>query len=207
MMINRVFAFCFPIILLAAFISVFAQKFSYEETVMRERQEKDKSFRKGKESPLPKAEKRKFKGLTYFPVDSAYKVQARLVIDTTQPGFRMKTSTSRLPVYRKYGTLHFMLKGTACILTVYQSMDLMRNPKYHNYLFLPFTDATTDETTYGAGRYMDLRIPEGETLLLDFNRAYNPYCAYSDQYSCPITPAENRLSIAVEAGEKTYEKH
>ncbi len=203
--IGRGFALVIAIILVSS--AAWSQTNPYRQTMEQQRREKDKSFRKGKESPIPQSEKRHFKGLNYFEVDSAFRVQATLTRDTTQSAFQMKTSTSRLPMYRKYGTLYFSLKGQACSLTVYQSLDLLRNPKYRDYLFLPFTDATTDETTYGAGRYIDLRIPVSQTLTIDFNQAYNPYCAYSDEYSCPITPAENRLPIAVQAGEKIYKAH
>jgi len=181
-----------------------AQTGSYMQKIMHERRQKDKLFRKGSESPIPAREKRRFKGLVYFPVDSAYRVSATLVRDTAQAAFAMKTSTSRLPMYRRYGELHFTLKGQQLRLTVYQSLDLQRNPMYRDYLFLPFTDQTTDETTYGAGRYIDLRIPKGEAITIDFNLAYNPYCAYNDTYSCPVTPPENHLPIAIEAGEKLY---
>jgi len=201
------FAVVFPIIFWFSIGLTSAQEADPTMAINQERNEKDQAFRKGKASPIPKKERRQFNGLRYFPVDSAYRVTATLKRDTSQPAFQMKTSTSRLPLYRAYGTLYFTLKGQSCTLTVYQSLDLMRNPMYKNYLFLPFTDATTDESTYGAGRYLDLRIPNGETIVLDFNRAYNPYCAYSDEYSCPITPAENRLPVAVEAGEKIYNNH
>ncbi|MDJ1492424.1 DUF1684 domain-containing protein [Cytophagaceae bacterium DM2B3-1] len=110
-------------------------------------------------------------------------------------------------VNRVYGKLVFKVKGEECVLTVYQSMDLLRNPMYKDYLFVPFTDLTTDESSYGAGRYMDMRISDDEIVWIDFNKAYNPYCAYSDQYSCPITPAENRLPVKIEAGEKIYKEH
>lgn len=184
-----------------------AQTSEYEKRILEDRKTKDKDFRKGKESPIPKKERGDFTGLVYFPVDSMYRVQARLVKDTLQRTFEMKTSTTRLPVYRVYGKLVFKLKGEDCVLTVYQSMDLLRNPVYKDYLFVPFTDLTTDESSYGAGRYIDMRISDNEIVWIDFNTAYNPYCAYSDQYSCPITPAENKLPVRVEAGEKIYKEH
>jgi len=184
--------------------SVMAQQSEYAKKIIWERKEKDRTFRKSKESPIPVGERRRFKGLVYYPVDSVFRVTATLIRDSTQQAFPMKTSTARLPLYRKYGELHFVVKGQKCKLSVFQSQELMRNPMYRDYLFLPFTDTTTDETTYGAGRYLDLRIPKTDTIVIDFNLAYNPYCAYNDVYSCPITPAENQLPIAIEAGEKLY---
>ncbi|MCU0353645.1 MAG: DUF1684 domain-containing protein [Cytophagales bacterium] len=199
-MANYLFLFAFTF--LSATASIYAQDGDYVSVVQKERREKDRQFRRGKESPVPAGERRRFKGLAYFAVDTAFRVQATLVRDTAQQPFVMKTTTARRPLYRKYGELHFTLKGQALKLAVYQSLDLMRNPLYHNYLFVPFTDSTTGETTYGAGRYLDLRIPAANTVTLDFNRAYHPYCAYNAEYSCPVTPAENRLPLAVEAGER-----
>lgn len=98
-----------------------------------------------------------------------------------------------MPVYVKYGDLYFSINGKDFKLNVFQNQELISDPEYYNYLFLPFTDLTNGETTYSGGRYLDLRIPEGDSILLDFNKAYNPFCAYSCDYSCPIVPAENDL--------------
>ncbi len=102
--------------------------------------------------------------------------------------------------YVKYGELHFTIKGEKCKLNVYQSLKLIQDEKYKNFLFLPFTDLTSNVTSYGGGRYIDLLIPAGKKLTLDFNQAYNPYCAYAVGYSCPIPPKENFLELKVEAG-------
>jgi uncharacterized protein (DUF1684 family) len=153
-------------------------------------------------SPLPAAVRRKFTSLPFFPVRYSACVQARFVRDSSQAPFAMPTSTDRKPLYRKYGELHFTLEGQPQHLTVYQSLDLQRRKGYEDYLFVPFTDQSNGHTSYGGGRYLDLRrgqIKEGQ-LALDFNRAYNPFCAYSAAYSCPVPPAENRLSVAIEAG-------
>ena len=112
------------------------------------------------------------------------------------------------PVYVKYADLYFTLKGEKQKLAVYQSQSLKTDPEYYDYLFLPFTDLTNGDSTYGGGRYIDLRIPEDgvKKITLDFNQAYNPYCAYSGGYSCPVPPAENNLDAAITAGVKTYSK-
>jgi uncharacterized protein (DUF1684 family) len=116
----------------------------------------------------------------------------------------MKTSTGRLPEYVKYGELHFTLSGKTHVLTVYQNLELVQKPEYKDYLFIPFMDETNGFDTYGGGRYLDFRIPADTTATLDFNMAYNPYCAYSPHYSCPIPPAENHLQVKILAGEKSY---
>jgi uncharacterized protein (DUF1684 family) len=141
-----------------------------------------------------------FEGLHYFEADEHYKVQA---VFTRSKGkkFQMATSTARLPVYRRYGYLDFTIAGESCRLTIYESMD------YKDYLFIPFRDANTAKLTYGAGRYLDIPVPASDTIEIDFNLAYNPYCAYSIRYSCPIPPPENTLKVAINAGEQTPAGH
>jgi uncharacterized protein (DUF1684 family) len=116
----------------------------------------------------------------------------------------MKTTTTRLPEYRKYGEVYFTLKEVEYKLEVYQSPDIMKREGYENYLFIPFTDETNGNETYEVGRYLELRIPKSDEVILDFNLCYNPYCSYSPNYSCPIPPEVNRLPIEVRAGEKKY---
>jgi uncharacterized protein (DUF1684 family) len=154
------------------------------------------------ESPLTAAERGAFKSLPFYPVSYGYCVVAKLVRDSTALPFAMPTSTSRLPMYRKYGELHFELNGQPQRLTVYQSLALLQKPGFADYLFLPFTDLTNGHGSYGGGRYLDLRIPPAgtRTITLDFNQAYNPSCAYNHAYSCPIPPAANRLAVAIPAG-------
>jgi uncharacterized protein (DUF1684 family) len=153
------------------------------------------------ESPLSAAERAAFKSLPFYPVVYQYCVVAKLVRDSTALPFAMPTSTSRLPMYRKYGELRFELNGQPQRLTVYQSLALLQKPGFADYLFLPFTDLTNGHGSYGGGRYIDLRIPPAGTALitLDFNCAYNPSCAYNHAYSCSIPPAENRLAVAIPA--------
>ncbi|WP_375435901.1 DUF1684 domain-containing protein [uncultured Hymenobacter sp.] len=162
-------------------------------------------YKDASRSPLAVAVRNEFAGLPFFPVNYAACVQARFVRDSTQTPFVMQTSNGRKPLYRKYGELHFSFNGLPQHLTVYQSLSLQRTTGYEDYLFVPFTDQTNGHTSYGGGRYLDLRtsqIKNGQ-LILDFNRAYNPFCAYSSAYSCPVPPAENRLTVAIEAGVKS----
>lgn len=159
----------------------------------------DSAYRDTLHSPLPKQDRQGFIALPRFAPDRSYSVQARFEPNTGEV-FGMKTSTDREPKYQRVGILHFTLDGRREQLTVYRNIDLSRLEDYRNYLFVPFTDLTNGETTYGGGRYLDLEGPLGDTVELDFNRAYNPYCAYGRRYSCPIPPPENHLEVAVKAG-------
>lgn len=121
----------------------------------------------------------------------------------------MATSGPIKKQYRVYGIIHFKIKNTSLQLNLYQSQTLMLNEQYKNLLFLPFTDATTGKKTYEGGRYIDLDINaiKNKRVIIDFNKAYNPYCAYvSGVYNCPVPPKENHLIIAIRAGEKLYKR-
>lgn len=143
-----------------------------------------------------------FEKANYFPISQDHIVQARFTKDIGKK-FKMPTTTERTAIYRRYGYLDFEIEGKNLRLTVYQNIDLMELEGYEDYLFVPFLDETNGITTYGGGRYLDFRIPNSELVKLDFNTAYNPYCAYSHRYSCPIPPSENTLNVAIEAGEMT----
>jgi len=165
----------------------------------------NQEFRSPQESPLSAAERQAFTALPYYPVGYRYYVIAKLVRDTTAQMLPMMTSTARRPLYRRYGQVFFTLAGRALTLNVYQSQDLMTKPGLADYLFIPFTDLTNGHGSYGGGRYLDLRIPPAgvSTIVLDFNCAYNPSCAYNAGYSCPVPPPENRLALAIPAGVKS----
>jgi uncharacterized protein len=146
--------------------------------------------------------------LNFFPVDERYRVIAVFEKVENATWFKMKTSGSIDKIYRVYGTARFMLEGREHRLNIYQSQDLL-NSSYENYLFLPFTDESNDRETYISGRYIDLEMKDivNGTAVIDFNKAYNPYCAYVDgKYNCPIPPKENALPIAIKAGEKNFQK-
>jgi uncharacterized protein (DUF1684 family) len=173
-------------------------------------QELNASYKDASKSPLKKKDLKNFKGLDFFPVDSTFIVTAKLTKIENAPTFEMATTTDRKPLYKEYGILNFTLKGKECQLTIYQSQDDLRDEKYKDYLFLPFTDDTSGEDSYGGGRYMDVMTtdenPDG-TIVLNFNNTYNPYCAYNDKYSCPLTPRKNHLDIEIKAGVKVFKKH
>lgn len=167
------------------------------------------SFKDASKSPLKNKDLKDFKGLDFYPVDSNYVVTAKLTKTENASLFRMKTTTDRRPYYKEYGILNFVINGKECELTIYQSQDDLKNKKFKDYLFLPFTDETSGDESYGGGRYMDVMTtdekPDG-TITLNFNNTYNPYCAYNDRYSCPITPRKNHLDVAIKAGIKAFKK-
>jgi uncharacterized protein (DUF1684 family) len=173
-------------------------------------QKENARFKDASKSPLKKKDLRKFKGLNFFPIDSTYIVTATLLKTENAPTFQMATTTDRMPLYKEYGKLTFTIKGKGLSLTIYQSQDKNRDEKYKNYLFLPFTDDTSGNESYGGGRYMDVMTtdekPDG-TITLNFNNTYNPYCAYNDRYSCPLTPRKNHLDMEIKAGIKVFEKY
>ena len=162
-------------------------------------------FMDPEESPLSEIERENFVSLDFFPFDPAFRVTAEFLRTPNEVPFAMPTSSGEEKMYVKYGELYFPLKGEDFKLNIYQSLKLLEKEEYRNYLFLPFTDLTNGDSTYSGGRYIDLKIPEGKSLILDFNMAYNPYCAYSGNYSCPVPPSENNLNIRVTAGVKKYE--
>lgn len=175
---------------------------AHQQSVQQFQADLNAEFRNPNESPLSVAERREFGGLPFYPTDYRYYVEATLVRDSTAQPFAMPTSTARRPPYRKYGELRFVLDGQPQHLSVYQPLDLLTRPGFADYLMLPFTDLSNGHGSYGGGRYLDLRLPPvgAQVLQLDFNRAYNPSCAYSPRYSCPVPPSENRLPVAIPAG-------
>lgn len=168
--------------------------------------EQNADFKDASKSPLKAKDRKNFKTLDFFPADSSAIVKATLKRTPDSDWFLMQTTTDRVSNERVYGIVTFEFLGKTFELAVYQGQDLMAKAGFEDYLFLPFMDNTNGETTYGGGRYLDLRIPEGDTLIIDFNKAYNPYCAYNEKYSCPIVPRTNYLDIKVQAGVMAFSK-
>ncbi|MCB7481387.1 DUF1684 domain-containing protein [Christiangramia sediminis] len=191
-------------ILLFIVNTAIAQKTDHIASAKEFQQELDKEYANPEETPLEKKDLKEFKGLDFFEIDPNFIVKAEFVRTPAEAPFTMPTSTDRLPVYVKYGELYFTLQGKDLKLNLYQNQELVQDPEYFDYLFLPFTDLTNGKSTYGGGRYIDFRIPESKEVILDFNKAYNPYCAYSGKYSCPIPPKENDLEIEIFAGVKAF---
>ena len=151
-------------------------------------------------SPLTKADFKKFSSLEFFPINTSLYVEAKFIRTLNEEPFEMLTTTSRVAIYVKYGEAHFSIDDKGFQLNIYQNQELIKQEKYKSSLFLPFTDTTNGKESYVVGRYIDLEKPKGETIIIDFNQAYNPYCAYNDKYSCPVPPKENHLDIAINAG-------
>jgi uncharacterized protein len=176
----------------------------YFDEIISSRFEKDRYFEDTLTSPLKKSEIEKFRGIDYFDVDDNFRVEALFKTDTTEIPFNMPTTTERQPLYRKYGTLSFILNDTVYNLTAFQNLEILKNKPDYKGLFIPFKDLSNNVYTYGGGRYLDIEIPDSDTTILDFNKVYNPYCAYDERWSCPLPPPENYLKTAILAGEKKY---
>ncbi|GAA4028591.1 DUF1684 domain-containing protein [Flavobacterium cheonhonense] len=164
----------------------------------------NKEFANREESPLTDEDFKIFQSLDFYPIDEKFTVEAKFVSTPKEKVFKMKTSTTRLPEYKKYGELFFQIDGKSFKLNVYQNIELSKKEGYEDYLFLPFSDLTCGKESYIGGRYIDMRIPKTKTVTIDFNKAYNPYCAYNHKYSCPIVPLENDLTIEILAGVKKF---
>jgi len=173
----------------------------YRHEVEHARSDKDAFFARSPDSPIPEPEREGFDGLRYFDVDPAYRIEVPALRDIgegTERSLEIQTSDGQLRPARRAGWLDFSLDDRPLSLMAYQLAG-----GDEGGLFVPFRDATSGTETYGAGRYLDLEPEEDGSVVLDFNLAYNPWCAYSDAWSCPLPPAENRLPVPVRAGERT----
>ena len=173
----------------------------YADELLAERAEKDRMFRQDTASPLLPADQASFAGLAYFPPDESYRVPASLRVspEDARRIIQMPTSTGLMRDMVRIGSLQFSLKGQALTLGAFAEATDQRLDR----LFVPFTDLTTGPETYAGGRYLDLDRTATGLYVIDFNRAYHPYCFYNPQYDCPYPPPENRLPVPVRAGERT----
>ncbi len=195
------------ILLVFFFGNALAQDSSDIRRILLFQDKLNKEFASEETSPLTPKDFENFKTLDFFKIDTSFCVRAKFVRTPYETPFIMKTTTGREPLYVQYGEAHFTLRDKKYVLKIYQNQGLKTQPEYEDYLFLPFTDVTNDDLTYGGGRFIDLKIPEGNSILIDFNTAYNPYCAYNERYSCPIPPEENSLDIKITVGVKKYKKY
>lgn len=161
------------------------------------------NFLTEQDSPLDSAG---VKLLSFFAPDADYLVNATVKLRKRAKAFEMATSDGTSKVFREYAMLKFELKGTKVSIPVYQYLGRNMSVTHPDHLFLPFTDYTNGEETYGGGRYIDLNIKEIKDgkILIDFNKAYNPYCTYKEGYRCPVPPKENAIKMEIRAGEKAY---
>lgn len=172
--------------------------------IQRDRAEKDAFFR-SPDGPLPADKRASFAGIPYYPINSSYSLPARLEVDTVDRStiLQLDTSTHQKRRVRRIGKLHFTLAlpgepAASYELTAFVEVD---SPDV-NRLFVPFTDVTSGNETYGGGRYLELNKTPTGLYDLDFNRAYHPFCVFNPGFECPVPPRENRLITAIRAGEK-----
>ena len=188
---------------LVSFFGFGQEKFD-KFTVVTFQKKLNVEFADAVKSPLTIEDRVRFKSLDFYPINENFFVTAKFVITENEKPFEMKTSTDRKPLYVKYGELFFSLDGKSFRLNVYKNIELSKKKEYEDYLFLPFSDLTSGNESYLGGKYIDLKIPKGNTIAIDFNTSYNPYCAYNHKYSCPIVPLENDLNIEIKAGVKKF---
>ena len=170
----------------------------YADRLAAARIAKDQQFREASDSPVPKEKRDALLPLPYFPVDPAFTVPAALKLSDDRPVFEMPTSTGALRKMQLVGTLEFTFEGERRSLGAFVEDGTQQITN----LFVPFADLTTGMDTYAAGRYLDIEPTTTGYYTIDFNRAYNPYCAYNATYECPFPPPSNRLNVAIRAGEK-----
>lgn len=159
------------------------------------RKEKDDFFGGHPQSPLTREQKHDFHGLNYFPENADLRLEVKAAEFPVKERIEMQTSTGDVQIYFRHSRFKFQVEGQDAELTIYES---------ENGFFLPFVDSLAGKETYGAGRYLEPEPLPGGRFLIDFNMAYNPYCAYNEQWSCPLTPLENRLKVPIKAGEKLF---
>jgi uncharacterized protein len=172
-----------------------------QDPVLQERIARDAAF-KSDTSPIPPQERAKFRGLSYYPIDPGLKFSVQLHRYPVPAQVRMGTNTGEIRSGLRYGFFDFQVEGQDRRLQVYRLEDAPGSGGAN--LFIPFRDSTSGQETYAAGRYIDLKENTSGTYDLDFNRAYNPSCAYNNEFSCPVPPAENTLKVPIRAGEKRY---
>ncbi len=157
---------------------------------------KDQFFKTDRQSPLTREQKRDFKGLNYFPEDPNLRFETPVEVFPEKETIEMQTSTGDVQTYQRYGKFTFEVDGQPASLTLYLDDE--------GGFFLPFADSLAGSETYGAGRYLEPEPLAEDRVLVDFNLAYNPYCAYNESWSCPLTPFENRVKVPIRAGEKIF---
>ncbi|MBA3016338.1 MAG: DUF1684 domain-containing protein [Proteobacteria bacterium] len=174
----------------------------HKKAIMESRQDKDRFFKTSPDSPLLNEQQWQFKELSYYPVDITYRVTAHYQRLVEPREFRIQTSTGHERVYVAIAQLDCTVSGKATTLFAYQEKG--QDPRANNILFIPFMDRTNGLETYPGGRYLEVGEPTGDSVVLDFNLAYNPYCAYNYNFSCPIPPPENHINLEIKAGEKLF---
>jgi uncharacterized protein len=192
------------VVLLTLFTIGFGQEKFDITFVEKFQKDLNAEFKDANTSPLLPDDLAHFKSLDFYPVNEKAFVVAQFSRTENEQPFEMPTSGTRRPMYVKYGEARFQLEGKEFKLNIYRNIELSKNEEYKDYLFLPFSDLTSGKESYIGGKYIDLKIPAGNTIVIDFNLSYNPSCAYSYKYSCPKVPMENNLAIEFKAGVKKF---
>ncbi len=182
----------------------FGQEKFDSASVEKFQKELNSEYADAKTSPLMAEDLSVFKALDFYPINEKFFVTAKFIRTENEKPFEMKTSTDRKPLYVKYGEAHFAIDALNYKLNIYRNIELSKKEEYKDYLFLPFSDLTSGNESYIGGKYIDMKTPKGETIVIDFNTSYNPYCAYNHKYSCPKIPLENDLNIEIKAGVKKF---
>ncbi len=179
------------------------QSQSFKKQIKQHRKTYKKNFLADERAPLTKKDLKK---MQFFAAQEKYKVRAEFTLTPDAKPFKMATYSGITRDYISYGIINFTIDGESHQLNIYKNLGFLNNPVYKDHLFLPFKDWTNDEESYGGGRYLDLKMSDiiDQKIYIDFNKAYNPWCAYSDGYNCPVPPKENHLGIALKAGERKF---
>jgi uncharacterized protein len=182
-----------------------AQTGAYADSIKAHRTKYKADFLKDERSPFY-GKKKALKKLRFFDADESFKIECTFQRTADAEPFDMATYSGKVKSFVQYGIIHFEVEGQACQLSIYRNLGLLRMEAYANHLFLPFKDSTNDRETYGGGRYIDLEVSDIKDgkVIIDFNKCYNPWCAFSGGYNCPVPPRENHLPLAIRAGERKY---
>jgi len=177
---------------------------TYIDSIVEFRKQYTEDLLADKRKPISPSQ---VKYMSFFPPDPDYRVSADFTASPRSEPFLVPTHSGKEKPFREYGILRFKVKGDTLTLHIYQLIDLINDAAHKDDLFIPFNDETNYEATYGGGRYIDLSVNDikDNMVLLDFNKCYNPYCAYADGFSCPVPPPENRLRVEINAGEKMFQ--
>ncbi|WP_226065161.1 DUF1684 domain-containing protein [Kaistella polysaccharea] len=195
----KYFSFFISLFLLSSCTSMLSENPTSE--IKKFQQELNSEYTNAKTTPLRGSNFTNFTKHPFFPINLKYRVTADFVKTENPVPFDLPTSSGKTKKYREYGKATFLLDGKSFTVSLYQSLDLMKQKKYEDDLFLPFRDETNTIETYGGGKYLDLKIPKADKMIIDFNKSYHPYCAYNAfDYNCPIVPVENILPLRIEAG-------
>jgi uncharacterized protein len=177
----------------------------YRKSIETHREKYLNDFLNDEKSPVKKED---IPFIHFFDIDAKYRFEAVFTKAVNEKPFDLATTAGKMKQYIKYGELTFVFEQKNITISIYKPVAFANHPLYKDYLFIPFKDLTTGETTYGAGRYIDAKLSDitDNKMIIDFNKCYNPYCAYSEGYNCPIPPKENTLEIAIVAGEQNFGK-